>query len=426
MQILMNYGKTGLPIDFPDDWDITVIKKKPMPVLFDPEDAMNKALSNPVNSGYLGAEAIGCHTACILICDITRPVPNSDVLPVVIRELLSAGLKFENITILIATGLHRPNEGDELRELVGDKWVLDNVRVLNHYARNDEDHKSLGTTKRGIPVKIDRRFVDADLRIVTGLVEPHFMAGYSGGRKLILPGIAHAETIMRFHSAGMLEDPNAANCVLNGNPLHEEQLQVAEMLGDVLAVNVVIDDRRRLSFVNYGEIKASHLEAVKHLDKYAQVPIDRKFNTVVTSAAGYPLDKTYYQTIKGMVAAMDILVPGGDMFIVSECSEGMGSPEFVEAQTRLSALGAEEFLKSLLSKSSASIDEWQTEMLLKALKNGNIHIHTTGLSKSDLALTGIANVDSLDAAIKASVERSADKSIAVIPEGPYVIPTHTA
>lgn len=426
MEITLNYGKTGLPLNFPDGWAITVIRKKPMPVLPDPTLAVRRSLELAVAAQALSAEAGNCRSACIVICDITRPVPNGLFLPPLIATLIQAGIPADRITILVATGLHRPNEGEELRELVGNDSVLKTVRVVNHDARCDADHVELGTTGQGVPVKIDRRFLQADLRIVTGLIEPHFMAGYSGGRKVIVPGIAHCDTITRLHGARLLEHPCAANCVLAGNPVHEAQLEIAAMIGRVLAMNVVIDEHRRLSFVNFGELIQSHAEAVAYMRGYAEIPIARRFQTVVTSAAGYPLDKTYYQTIKGMVGALNILAPGGSLFIASECSEGMGSPEFVASQKRLMAGTPGRFLNALLAKPAAAIDEWQTEMQIKAMKIGKVHLYTTGLAPADLALTGVEPIASLPEAIRCHVDKCADRCVAVIPEGPYVIPLHGA
>ena len=271
---------------------------------------------------------------------------------------------------------------------------------------------------------LDRRFVEADLRIATGLVEPHFMAGYSGGRKVIAPGIAGQETITTFHSARFMEHPRAASCVLDGNPLHEEQLEIVRMIGGALALNTVLDDHRRICFVNYGEIVESHLKAVDVIRGYAEIAVSERFKTVVTSAAGYPLDKTYYQTVKGMVGPIDILAPGGDLVVASACEEGMGSAEFVAAQRRLIALGPDGFLDEISAKSHADIDEWQTEMQLKPMRVGTIHLYTDGLSPADLALTGVNAVASVADAVRASVARSGDRRVAVIPEGPYVVPRY--
>ena len=182
----------------------------------------------------------------------------------------------------------------------------------------------IGTTERGTVVRLDRRFIEADLRIATGLVEPHFMAGWSGGRKVIAPGVAHAETITTFHSARFMEHPNCTNCVLEGNPLHEEQLAIMAMIGGARAVNSVIDDERRVAFLNYGEVVASHAAAVAFAEQYCTVPVAERFSTVLTSSAGYPLDATYYQTVKGMVGPLEILAPGGDLIVASACSERAG------------------------------------------------------------------------------------------------------
>lgn len=420
MQIELSYGRGSLSLELPAGLEVTVIRKPAMPLLPDPARAVRTALARPVGSRPLAEEARGKKTACVLICDITRPVPNALLLRPIIEELLAAGLPASGITVLVATGLHRPNLGAELEELVGDPWVLDRVRVENHYARNDEDHVDLGFTAKGTPIKLDRRFVDAEVKIATGLVEPHFMAGYSGGRKVIAPGVAHRDTITTFHSARFMAHPRAENCVLEGNPLHEEQLAIAALLGKVLSADVVIDEARRLSFVSFGEVLQSHGLAVAFVERFARVPVPRRFKTILTSAAGYPLDKTYYQTVKGMVAPLDILEPGGNLIVASECSEGMGSVEYVEAQRRLIAAGPDSFLREIENKRFADIDEWQTQMQLKSTRLGRVQLYCGG--KVDPALTGVASIDSVEKALQDSAREMGDPHVAVIPEGPYVVP----
>jgi len=422
MRISMHYGKTGLPLELPDSWDITVIRKKSMPTLHDPKMALEKAFKHP-SGGYPLNELARMHrNACILICDITRPVPNGVILPTLINQLICNGMNPKDIRVLVATGLHRPNEGQELLEVVGNEWVIQTVNVQNHFARHDEDHKDLGTTRRGTPVKLDRRFVEADLRIVVGLVEPHFMAGYSGGRKVIAPGVAHRDTITSIHAARMLEQRGVDNCVIDKNPLHHELSEIANMVGESYAVNVVIDEARTISFVNFGDLEKSHGEAVSFVRPFAEVPVEQKFKTVITSAAGYPLDKNYYQTVKGMVAAIGILEPGGNLFIVSECSEGIGSLEYRECQRRLIESGPEAFMKQIFSRTNAEIDEWETEMQLKVANVGTIHLYSGCLCDDDMKLTGVTVVESLVDAVQKSVDTFNDKRVAVIPEGPYVIP----
>jgi nickel-dependent lactate racemase len=423
MQVELNYGRGTLPVELPDDLPVTVVRKPTMPVISEPVAAVRKALREPIGTPPLGHLARNARSAAIAICDITRPVPNHLFLRPLIENLLEAGIPAGAIRVLVATGLHRPNLDAELDELIGDPWVMRTVRVENHYATRDEDHVLLGTTAtRGTVVRLDKRFVEADLKIATGLVEPHFMAGYSGGRKVIAPGLAHAETITTFHSARFMADPHAVNCQIEGNPLHEEQLEIVRMLGGALALNTVVDEARRLSFVNFGEIVASHAEAVDFVRHFAEVPVNRRFKTVVTSAAGYPLDRTYYQTVKGMVGPMDILEPGGRLIIASECSEGLGSAEFVNAQRRMIQLGSDEFLRRILLKSHADIDEWQTQMQLKPMAIGTLQLYSTGLKPAQHALTGVTSIDSVRSAVLESIAASSDPAVAVIPEGPYVVP----
>ena len=422
MRIVMRYGKEGLPLDLPDDLDITLIQKRTMPVLPDPGRALTGALSYPVGSRPLADEIKGRKTACILICDITRPVPHRVLLPPLIQALIEGGVDPSAISMIVATGLHRANEGEELRELVGSPWVYETVSVANHFARNDEDHAYLGDTPSGMPVKLDRRFVEADLRIVVGLVEPHFMAGYSGGRKLIIPGIAHQDTIRMLHSTSMLKDELVANCVIEGNPLHHEQIYAARMVGPCFAINTVIDEDRNISFVNFGDLEESHLKAIEFARPYFEVPVGRRFQTVLTSAAGYPLDRTYYQTVKGMVGVSGILEPGANLFIVSECGEGLGTGDYADSQAQMIRTGPDAFFEESARKRLSSVDEWQSIMQIKAMRLGSIHLYSARLCEEDRALTGVKMVESVAEAVARSAREKGDRRVAIIPEGPYVIP----
>mgnify|MGYP003118502730 CR=1 FL=1 len=417
------YGRGFISVKLPDTARTTVIRKAELAKLPDNQVAIRNALENPVDAAPLSELAKNRKSACILICDITRPVPNKLFLRPMIETMLAAGIPQSEISVLVATGLHRPNLDEELEELVGDPWVLENVRVENHYARNEDDLIDLGVTPtRGVPVKLNKRLVEADLRIATGLVEPHFMAGWSGGRKVVAPGVAGHETIRTFHSARFMEDPLAVQCNLAGNPLHEEQLEIVRKLGETYALNTVLDEDRDLVHVTFGEIIASHLAAVSYISEATRVDVGRKYSTVVTSSAGYPLDKTYYQTVKGMVTPMDILKPGGTLIIASECSEGFGSEEFRDAQARLADLGSERFLATLKAKTLADIDEWQTEMQLKPMRVGKVQLYTKGLNAEEKRITCVDVVDDLDQAIAQSIVQSGDFDVAIIPEGPYVIP----
>ena len=425
MKVPLLYGKKTLDVVLPDDLDVTVIRKPDMPLITDPHRATLDCLGSVVKL------ARGCRTACVLVCDVTRPVPNGVFLRPLIEQLTSAGIDRTNITILIATGLHRPNEGDELATVIEDEWVLGNIGIVNHVARNDHEHVDLGVTRSGTPVKLDRRFIDADFKVATGLVEPHFMAGWSGGRKVIAPGVAHADTIRTLHSARFIEDPLTRECNLEGNPLHDEQLEIAEMVRDrcqtdIYALNTVIDEARQLAFVNFGEIETSHNEAVRFANKYCVVEIGKKFDVVVTSAAGFPLDLTYYQAIKGFVTPLDILKDDATLVVASECTEGIGSESFRKSQQLLLQEGPNTFLRRVEKKRLADIDEWETEMQLKATRATRVQLFSDGLRGEDRGLTGVEMVDSLQDAVDVSISRVIEPSVAIIPEGPYVVPRYAA
>ena len=424
MQVELSFGRQGLLVELPEKAIPQIIRKPKYLIPEDPHALVQQALSKPIRSKKLSEEAQGKKTACILVCDITRPVPNKLFLKPVIAELEAGGIQRDSITILIATGLHRPNLGEELEEVIGDPWVTENIRILNHDARDESSIVHLGkTSTHQVPLGLNRHFVEADLKLVTGLVEPHFMAGYSGGRKVIAPGIAHHETIRTFHSARFMESPYAASCNLDRNPLHESQLEIVQLLGGkILAVNTILDEERNLIHVNFGEVIASHHEAVNFARASCEIPVGRKFKTILTSSAGYPLDKTYYQTVKGMVTPLDILEPGGTLIIASECAEGIGSPEFRESQARLVELGPAAFLETLLSKDLAEIDEWESEMQLKPMRVGEVQLYCPGMSKEDQKLTGVKMIQDLHQAIAEAIERVGDAEVAVIPEGPYLVP----
>lgn len=424
MKIELAFGQNGLEIDLPASAKPSILRKPSMQVAKSASDTVESALDNPIASAQLSELAAGARTACILICDITRPVPNGAFLRPMITRLLDAGIPASGITVLVATGLHRPNLDQELDELLGDPWVLQNVSVENHFARDEDSCVHLGLTKKhAVPVGLNRLLVEADIKIATGLVEPHFMAGYSGGRKVIAPGVAHHETIRTFHSARFMEHPLATSCNLDGNPLHDTQLEIVKMLkGPVLSFNTVLDEHRNLIHATFGEVIASHLEAVEFARASCELTVGRKYKTILTSSAGYPLDKTYYQTVKGMVTPLSILEDGGDLIIVSECSEGFGSEEFCAAQKRLVELGPEGFLKSISDKSLADVDEWQTEMQLKPMRVGRIKLYAPQLGSDPSNITGVESIDNVTEAISESLSRHGDNELAVIPEGPYVVP----
>jgi nickel-dependent lactate racemase len=240
MRVKFEYGRKGLFAELPDERIVRTLHYKDAPPLPDPQASLLEVLTRPNGAQPLAELAKGRKDACIAICDITRPVPNEMILRPVLEVLENAGIPRSKITILVATGLHRPNEGDELIEMVG-RHIYDNYRIENHHGQELAEHTYLGQSPRGVPIWIDSRYVNADLKITTGLIEPHLMAGFSGGRKLICPGIAALETVKVWHGPDFLENPKADCGILDGNPVHEENTWIGRHTGCDFIVNVVID-----------------------------------------------------------------------------------------------------------------------------------------------------------------------------------------
>jgi len=422
MRCTLKYGREGLAVDLPDAWDVTVVSRPALPAAADPAAAVAAALDSPLGTAELSREARGARTACIMICDRTRPVPNRLILRPLIERLLAAGLEPTGITVLVATGLHRPCPPEELAEIIGDPWVPRHAAVANHFARDDAAHVALGTSRQGVPLRIDRRVVQSDLRVAVGLVEPHFMAGWSGGRKLVLPGCAHADTIMAFHSARMLNHPGAATCMLEQNPLHLTASEAVSRVGRTLAVSVVINDDRELAFAAFGAAEESFQAAVRFAEPRIRVALPSAFPVVLTGAAGYPLDSTWYQAVKGACGGAPILQAGGELFLAAACSEGFGSREFRASQERLVRLGRERFRSEAAARDRAEIDEWESIMLLKAMDAGTVHLYCDGLTAEERGLTAATPVADLAAALREAVDRAGSRRVAVIPEGPYTAP----
>src|SRR6516165_3423175 len=316
MRIHLDYGRTGLEVELPDERVVGPLAIKPAPPLADPDAAVAKALAQPIGSPPLAQLARGRKNACILVCDITRPVPNKIILPPLLRTLEEQGIPRKDILILNATGLHRPNEGAELVEMLGPD-IAANYRVENHHGKVLAGPDYLGTTPNGVPVYLDSRYVRADLKISTGLIEPHLMAGYSGGRKVICPGIAALETVKVWHGPRFLQHPRADCGILDGNPVHEENTRIAQMAGCDFIVNVCLDGQRRVTWVGAGDMIAAWEEGVRFVEQVVRVPVPAPLDVVLTTGAGYPLDTTWYQAVKGLTGALPIVKRGGTIILAA-------------------------------------------------------------------------------------------------------------
>ncbi len=323
MKVEFAFGKSGLEATLPEGPEWLELRVKWAESLADPVEALEYALDNPIGAAPLAEMARGKRSAAISVCDITRPAPNRTTLPLVLRRLAEAGIPKEETRILIATGLHREATPAELNEILGEE-IASTYPIVNHNARNRDDHEWLGHTKSGTPVYVDKRYVSAELHITLGFIEQHLMAGFSGGRKLIAPGVAFEETIRTLHSPRFMRDPRAVEGSIEENPLHKELLDIAQLAGHDFALDVVLAEGRRIAGVFAGQPAEAHAAGVEFVRRQTTQWIEGPVDAAVTTAAGYPLDLTFYQSVKGVTAASHLVRPGGIILVLAACDEGAG------------------------------------------------------------------------------------------------------
>ncbi len=420
MRVRLDYGRTGIEADLPDRNLIGVLGLTPAHVLANPVRAIEQALAIPVGTPPLAELARGKSDACIVICDITRPVPNQVLLPPVLRTLEAAGIAPGQITILIATGTHRPNLGEELVALVGEE-IAARVSVVNHDCKDADAHRYLGNSPNGVPVRLDSRYCNASLKITIGLIEPHFMAGYSGGRKLVMPGLAAFETVQNWHCPRFLESPFATNGIVDGNPVHEEALMIARMAAPDLILDVTLDENNAMTGVFAGELEHAWRAGVNFAARHVRAETPSAADIVVTTCAGYPLDATFYQAVKGMVGALPAVKPGGTIVIASECAEGIGSPDFARVLETTDDLEA--FVRHISQPGVFVPEEWEVEELAKAARHARIICFAGGIPAETLARCFVTPASSVEEGVRMAIERHGpDATLIAIPRGPYVIP----
>ena len=419
MRVRLDYDRSGLEVELPDGPLVKCLGFQAAEPLDDPAAAVAARLAAPTGTPSLAELAVGRRDACVVISDVTRPVPNALLLPPILQTLEAAGIAQDRIVILVATGLHRPNEGAELRDMVGAE-VFRRYRIVNHAGRNQEEHTYLGESPEGVPIWIDSRYVDADLKITTGLIEPHFMAGFSGGRKLICPGIASLETVRVWHGPRFLEHPNARAGCLAGNPVHEENTWIAREAGCDFIVNVALDEKRRVLTVVAGDMEAAFAEGVAFVRELVRDTVPEPVDVVVTSSAGHPLDTTFYQSVKGMVAALPIVKPGGTIVLAAGMREGIGSPEFTRLFDEHPSLEA--FMERILSGQYFMLDQWQLEELAKVRRHARVRVLSDGLPPDTLRRLFVEPAASVESAVaEALAEAGPAATLAAIPKGPYCL-----
>jgi nickel-dependent lactate racemase len=416
MRAHFSFGKRGIDVVVPDSYQTQVVHSRTGDALEDEVAALGHALDSPIGCGSLKELALGKKTAAISVCDITRPAPNRVTLPPVLERLHAAGIPIEGVTILIATGLHRAATEDEINTIVGPE-IAQRYKIVSHDAKALSEHRYLGATGRGTPVYIDERFMAADLHITLGFIEQHLMLGFSGGRKLIAPGLAAQETIKVIHSPRFMREPMATEGSIADNPLHAELLEIARMARHDFALDVTLTQDRHISGVFAGEPVKSHAAGVAFVEQSCLERLEEQVDAVITSAAGYPLDLTFYQIVKGLTAAAHVVKPGGRILTIAQCAEGVGSPEFAR---KLAAMKDFKSVLDELKNAPVEVDQWQLEKLALTGEKYELFFYTPGVTAGQLGALGERCYKTIDEAVMATLAGLPENAkVLMIPEGPY-------
>lgn len=420
MQVHLKYGNEGLYLEFPETPHFKgVLYPAEAAPLSDPTGAVSESLNAPIETPPLKTLAAGRKDAVIVISDITRPVPNSLLLPIICGQLEAAGIARSDITILVATGIHRPNEGGELERLVG-KEVASTYRIINHFSKQQDDMALVGHVGDGVPAYVNKAYVDADLKILTGFIEPHMWAGFSGGRKSILPGISSVQTLEFMHGPEMVAHPKTAYGVLEGNPFHQAGLEIMQKAGADFIVNVTLDTSKRVTGVFAGHPVRAHLEGVDFLSRHCIKTLDEPLDFVVTTNAGAPLDCNLYQTAKGLSGVSGATREGGVILIATECLEGFGSEEYRAVFEHATSPAA--FIENLMKKEFFMPDQWCAQETYQVMMKNEVWVYTHGIDDETLERFHFTPVSDISNAIEQLLWRfGQDARWAIVPDGPMLI-----
>jgi lactate racemase len=418
MRVKLAYGHDGLLVDLPDS--AHVVKPRFAPVVPDEAAALRDALRQPINSKPLRDKVKPGNRVVIVHSDITRATPNERILPVLLAELESAGVARQDITLLNALGTHRPQTDAELRRMLGDR-IVDDYHCLQHDAYDDANLVPLGTMSSGHPVRINRRYMEADVRILTGFIEPHFFAGFSGGPKGVLPSVAGAESVLTNHGRAMIAHPKATWGVTEGNPIWEEMREAALRTNPTFLLNVTLNAERRITGVFAGEMLAAHAAGCAFVRERAMTPVDAPYDIVITTNSGYPLDQNLYQSVKGMSAASQIVRDGGAIIIAAACQDGI--PNHGRYAALLAQAGSPQNMLDILARPGfAEQDQWQVQIQANIQLRADVYVYSGGLADDQIRAALLAPCRDIGQTVMELMAKyGPDARICVIPEGPQTI-----
>jgi nickel-dependent lactate racemase len=416
LDVALAYGSTGLSVRLPAS-ATTVIAPRPRSAASDPLATLRAAIDDPIAGPRLRDIVRPGQRVAISVCDVTRPQPRVLMLGA-LMEVLDGVIRAEDVVVLIATGTHRASSAEERRAMLGDD-VLSLWRVMDHDARDPANLVDLGMVG-DVPVHLDRAWVEADLRITTGFVEPHFFAGFSGGPKMVAPGLAGLDTTLELHNARRIGDPRATWGVIEGNPVHDAVRAIAATTRVDFALDVLLDDAQRITRAFAGEILAMHAAACAEARREAMRAVEAPFDLVVTTNSGYPLDQNLYQAVKGMSAAAEIVRPGGTIICAAECRDGLpdhGSYGRILHEGRSPA----DLLERIAASPVTIPDQWQVQIQARVQTKARVLLHCDGLSDAEVRAAHLEPIPDIEASVEQLLHEDPAARICVLPQGPQTI-----
>ncbi len=419
-----DYGKEGLEIKLDPSWNVTIFRPERQNAIKNLKKEIKKSINNPIGCPPLEEiiqNKINLETVCVVVSDATRPVPSHFILEALIEELSSYGIKDNQIMILIATGLHRISHKEELERILGNN-LKNRIRVIDHIAIDENSLINIGATMDDHPILINKHYYGADLKILTGYVEPHFFMGFSGGRKSIIPGIAGAETIQNNHSAENIASPYAKFGIFKENPLHRNSIEISKKIGVDFIVNVCINEQHDIVQVATGNLEEPHEKLVNYQLKHIFKEIKEPYDIVVCGNGGYPLDLNLYQAVKSMAIGEIAVKKNGTIISVNECADGIGIGQDKFKELIFSGMQPNEIYKKILNKEIIVTDQWEIQILARILLKAEIFI-VSKLNENEIGNIGMKYAETVEDAIKSCLKKyGADSSILFLPNGPQILP----
>ena len=418
MRITLAYGKTGLPVELPDR-NVTILEPRFVPGLPDERAALHEALRHPLGTPPLRDLVSPSDTVAIVFSDITRPMPSDRVLPSLLEEL--GHVPTENIVLINGLGTHRSNTDQELRQMLGDA-IVDKYQIVQHNAFDPDQLIALGETSLGHEIWVNRVYMEADVKILTGFIEPHIFAGFSGGPKSVMPAISGERMILANHGADMLGHPQATWGITDGNPIHEEIREVALRTKPTFLLNVTLNKDRAITGVFAGDLLQAHQKGTAFARDISMIPVQQPFDIVITSNSGYPLDLNLYQAVKGMSAAAQIVKQGGSIIIAAECWDGV--PDHGNYKKFLhSASNPQELLDSVYALQEPVSDQWEAQLQANIQLKADVYVKNSYLSDEELRQALFVPCAEIEDTVQELLAKyGPDATICVLPEGPQTIP----